>query len=59
MFKSSFATKQAKEEAEIDEGGEEITEEDEEKINDAIDTTDMGARADMEWTKEKDERLGL
>ena len=45
------------EEAEIDEGGEEL--EDEEKIADAIDTEDLGARADMEWTKEKDERLGL
>ena len=33
--------------------------EDEEKIADAIDTEDLGARADMEWTKEKDERLGL
>ena len=51
--------KQASEEVEIDEGGEEITKEDEEKINDAIDTTDLGAKADMEWTKEKDERLGL
>ena len=51
--------KEASEEAEIDEGGEEITEEDEEKIADAIDTTDLGARADMEWTNEKDERLGL
>ena len=48
--------KQESEEAEIDEGGEEITKEDEEKINDAIDTEDLGARADMEWSKEKDER---
>ena len=52
-------TKEANEEAEIDEGGEEITGEDEEKIADAIDTTDLGARSDMEWAKEKDERLGL
>ena len=44
--------REANEEAEIDEGGEE---EDEEKINDAIDTEDLGARADMEWSKEKDE----
>ena len=49
--------KQESEEAEIDEGGEEL--EDEEKIADAIDTTDLGARSDMEWEKEKDERLGL
>ena len=54
MVKSSFATKEANEEAEIDEGGEEL--EDEEKINDAIDTTDLGAKADMEWSKEKDEK---
>ena len=40
------------EEAEIDEGGEEITEEDEEKISDAIDTTDLGARVDMEYALE-------
>ena len=49
-------SKEASEEVEIDEGGEEITEEDEEKIADAIDTTDLGAKADMEWSKEKDEK---
>ena len=48
-------SKEASEEVEIDEGGEEL--EDEEKINDAIDTTDLGARADMEWSKEKDEKV--
>ena len=43
-------------EVEIDEDGEETKEEDEEKINDAIDTTDLGARADMEWQNEKDNK---
>lgn len=45
------------EEAEIDEGGEDL--EDEEKIADAIDTEDLGAKADYEYAKEKSERLGL
>ena len=57
-----MVVKEFSEEAEIDEGGE-----DEEKIADAIDTEDLsrdlsqdlGARADAEWEKEKDERLGL
>ena len=57
-------SKEASEEVEIDEGGEEL---DEEKIADAIDSEnigkdlsqDLGARADAEWEKEKDERLGL
>ena len=29
----------------------------EEKINDAIDTEDLGAKADYEWAKEKDESV--
>lgn len=37
----------------------ETDEADEEKIADAIDMEDLGARADYEWEKEKDERLGL
>ena len=36
---------------EIDEVGKRL--EDEEKIADAIDTEDLGARADMEWTKKR------
>jgi len=35
---------------------EEITEEDKEKINDVIDTEDLGAKADYEWAKEKDSK---
>ena len=54
--KEKWCEAQESEEAEIDEGGEEITKEDEEKINDAIDTEDLGAKADMEWSKEKDEK---
>ena len=50
--------KTSKEEAEIDEAGRNYQRR-RGKINDAIDTTDLGAKADMEWTKEKDERLGL
>lgn len=42
--------KEVSEEAEIDEGGEEM--EDEEKIADAVDAEDLGAKADYEYAKE-------
>ena len=35
----------------------EITETDKEKIKDAIDTEDLGAKADYEYAKEKDESV--
>ena len=33
-----------------------VDDEDKEKINDAIDTEDFGAKADYEWQKEKDNK---